>query len=123
MSRKRIGLIAYVDLDPIPGNFHTEESAHGNVYATLMGRIPGYNPDVDIAPVQYHAFGSGVNRVALVIQVDLDPMPGTFHTKESAHNIVRNILVGVFSHYNPIVSFAPAELQPEYINNEGNVPA
>ena len=48
-------------------------------------------------------------RIKLDVYVDLDPVPGTFHTKESAQNVVRNILNGAISHYNPVVSIAKEE--------------
>lgn len=43
-------------------------------------------------------------RIKLEVYVDLDPVPGTFHTKESAQNVVRSILAEMIGHYNPIVS-------------------
>lgn len=55
-------------------------------------------------------------RVALVVYVDLDPIPGPFHTAESAVNNLRGILEDVINHYNPTVDYAPDALQPE---NEG----
>ena len=48
-------------------------------------------------------------RVTLTISVnvDLDPVPGAFHTKESAHEIVAHILEDTLNtripHYNPSV--------------------
>lgn len=46
MKRKRIKLVVWVDLDPIPGSFHTPESAKKNVEAILKDYIPHYNPMV-----------------------------------------------------------------------------
>jgi hypothetical protein len=43
-------------------------------------------------------------RVLLEVWVDLDPIPGTFHTKESARNVVANILETQIHHYQPLVS-------------------
>jgi hypothetical protein len=48
-------------------------------------------------------------RILLHVYVDLDPMPGTFHTTESAQNAVRSILNDRISHYNPIVSSTTPE--------------
>jgi hypothetical protein len=48
-------------------------------------------------------------RIKLDVYVDLDPVPGAFHTKESAQTIVRNILDGAIPHYNPLVSIAKEE--------------
>jgi hypothetical protein len=59
-------------------------------------------------------------RVAFVVYVDLDPVPGTFHSKESAQNVLGRILGRILNrscpHYNPMVSLAPAELQPKKEN-------
>ena len=54
-----------------------------------------------------------MKRAAFVVYVDLDSIPGTMHTKESAQNVVRGILMDRIPHYHPIVSLAPEELQPE----------
>jgi len=50
MSRNRVALIVYVDLDPMPGAFHTEESAVNNVRGILESTIPWYNPDTAYMP-------------------------------------------------------------------------
>lgn len=44
-GRERVAIIVLVDLDPIPGAFHTMESAVNNVRGILEDRIPHYNPD------------------------------------------------------------------------------
>lgn len=59
-----------------------------------------------------------MTRKAFIVYVDLDPVPGTFHSQESAQNVIRGILNDRISHYNPMVSLAPTDLQPD--NNEGN---
>lgn len=46
MERKRIKLEVYVDLDPVPGFFHSKESAQRAVRNILQDRIPHYNPTV-----------------------------------------------------------------------------
>ena len=43
-------------------------------------------------------------RIMLEVCVDLDPVPGVFHTKESAAYAVKNILTNSIPHYNPTVS-------------------
>jgi hypothetical protein len=43
-------------------------------------------------------------RIKLEVYVDLDPIPGTFHSKESARNVVARILKQQIGHYNPMVS-------------------
>lgn len=42
-------------------------------------------------------------RIMLEVMVDLDPTPGTFHTKESAEESVQAILLDSIGHYNPVV--------------------
>lgn len=37
-----------VDLDPIPGAFHTKEDARMRIEGALVSRIPHYNPKVKI---------------------------------------------------------------------------
>lgn len=44
----KIDLLVQVDLDPIPGAFHDEESARECLEAILRQRIPHYNPMVMI---------------------------------------------------------------------------
>lgn len=48
METERIKLEVYVDLDSIPGAFHTTESARDFVEAILKQRIPHYNPTVSV---------------------------------------------------------------------------
>jgi hypothetical protein len=43
-------------------------------------------------------------RIKLEVYVDLDPVPGTFHSKESARNVIDNMLKHSIPHYNPMVS-------------------
>lgn len=40
-------------------------------------------------------------RVAFIVYVDLDPIPGEMHSQESAQNIIRNVLVNAVSHLQP----------------------
>lgn len=44
---QRIKLNVEVDLDPIPGTFHTAGQAHESVLYILKERIPHYNPEVN----------------------------------------------------------------------------
>lgn len=48
MERTRIKLEVYVDLDPIPGAFHSVDSARNSVGALLYNAIPHYNPVVSV---------------------------------------------------------------------------
>lgn len=50
MNRKRVALVVYVDLDPIPGALHTPESAQSYVSSTLKEFFGPYDPGVIIAP-------------------------------------------------------------------------
>jgi len=43
---KSLTLIVTVNLDPVPGTFHTQESAQEGVQAILTSMIPHYKPDV-----------------------------------------------------------------------------
>lgn len=54
MQRTRITLEVDVDLDPVPGNFHTPEQAERAIFGLLHMRIPHYDPTVriqDLPPV------------------------------------------------------------------------
>lgn len=42
-------------------------------------------------------------RIALTVIVDLDPMPGAFHTPEHAKQVVEAMLLSAVGHYNPVV--------------------
>lgn len=44
--RKRILIEVAIDLDPVPGAFHTEESARQVVEALLLQLLPHYKPEV-----------------------------------------------------------------------------
>lgn len=46
MSRERVEITVQVDLDPVPGTFHTAEDAQRQVGRILSDAIPHYNPQV-----------------------------------------------------------------------------
>lgn len=48
MPRVRIKLSVYIDLDPVPGNMHSAESAHNNVRFILQQTFEAYNPTVSL---------------------------------------------------------------------------
>lgn len=48
MQRKRVDIIVTVDLDPIPGGFHTKEQAGDAILNILESHISHYHPDVTI---------------------------------------------------------------------------
>lgn len=50
MSRRRTVMIIAIDLDDIPGDMHTAESARFIVRQTLMNSMPHYNPNVHAIP-------------------------------------------------------------------------
>ena len=45
----RVALLVWVDLDSVPGAFHTHESAQANVQAILERSIPHYKPETHLA--------------------------------------------------------------------------
>lgn len=51
MPRTRVRLDVYVDLDPVPGAFHSMDSARNCVGAILRNGIPQYNPLVSVGEV------------------------------------------------------------------------
>ena len=48
MERKRIKLVVEVDLDPVPGAFHTKEDACFRIQQLLMNAIPHYDPATEL---------------------------------------------------------------------------
>lgn len=42
-------------------------------------------------------------RIMLHVMVNLDPVPGTFHTPESAREMIEGILISRIPHYDPVV--------------------
>lgn len=62
-------------------------------------------------------------RVKLAVYVDLDPVPGTFHSADSARNSISSILLQTIPHYEPMVSIEsydtsadPPEMHPNQYN-------
>lgn len=59
------------------------------------------------------------NRVKLIVEVDLDPIPGAMHTPMSAMEFVFAILNQRIPHYDPEVSLtAEADFLQSEIQNE-----
>lgn len=52
MQRERIKLDVHVDLDPVPGTFHTKGSARDAIARILQDHIPHYSPTVSITNYQ-----------------------------------------------------------------------
>lgn len=46
----RRAFVVYVDLDPVSGTMHSQESAQTVIQAVLSDRIEHYNPVVSLAP-------------------------------------------------------------------------
>jgi len=44
-----------------------------------------------------------MTRILLEVAVDLDELPGAFHTPESAQDHVQAMLHNMIPHYNPVV--------------------
>lgn len=42
-------------------------------------------------------------RALLTVLIDLDPVPGTMHTGDSAKDAVQSALHNQLGHYNPVV--------------------
>lgn len=43
-------------------------------------------------------------KVTLIVEAELDDLPGEFHTPESAERVIQIILDNSIPHYKPIVS-------------------
>lgn len=57
-------------------------------------------------------------RIKLAVYADLDPVPGTFHSADSARNVVGNMLNQAIPHYNPMVSIESYDLDRNYHYDE-----
>lgn len=55
------------------------------------------------------------DRVTLTIEVDLEPTPGTFHTAESARDVIQSFLEWNVGAYNPKVRVV-FDTKEEFIN-------
>ena len=42
-------------------------------------------------------------RIEVTFLIDLDPVPGVFHTPTSARNVIQAVLLERFPHYLPVV--------------------
>lgn len=49
-------------------------------------------------------------RIKLAVYIDLDPVPGAFHSAESAKSIIHKMLVLQIGHYNPMVSIESCDI-------------
>src|SRR5690606_40444664 len=71
-------------------------------------------------PEHHRATGgqmSNRERVTFEVTVDLDPMPGMFHTEGSAAAALQEILLDCIEHYHPVVARATTlRLRSEALN-------
>ena len=54
MPRRKTVLLVQVDLDAVPGAFHTPESARVHIQNILSNAIPHYEPEVKRLPFATH---------------------------------------------------------------------
>src|SRR6478735_10634894 len=81
MKRTRITLEIDVDLDPVPGNFHTAEQAERAIFGLLHMRIPHYDPTVKIQEskleqaedLDFMSQEQRINAYALKLAMERDP--------------------------------------------------
>lgn len=107
---RRHAFIIYVNLDPVPGSFYTQESALRNVGGILTNFLSHYEPSVGNAPAEFQPEDGG--RVSIVAFINLDPMaefPRRFGLQAVRHALRESV-----PHYYPVVSYAPRILQPDY---------
>lgn len=109
-TTNRVAFLVYVDLDPVPGTFHTQESAQNSLRAILNQHMKHYCPLVSLAPAELQPAQSRNMRMrkSFTVYVDADAMSGTFHTVESMEAHINRILENRISHYRPSVVLAPA---------------
>jgi hypothetical protein len=115
MSRRRKGFVVYITL--IANTLiHNEDSALAKLREVLEERIAEHNPTIAHAP--YSIAGEQPRRKAFVIYVDLDGGDGTWgkmYSNSTGRQHLRYILRDTVLPHNPIITLAPAPLQPDYI--------
>lgn len=53
------------------------------------------------------------DRVAFLVYLDLDPVPGEMHSTESAANALRSVIMNTgLMNYRPTIGLAPESIQP-----------
>jgi hypothetical protein len=116
----RRAFILHVDLDPVPGTFHTPLSANEIVQAILNNYLPSYTP-VAIFGVAHpdEQKDNWRKRVCFVIFIDLFANllvdPNRINPQHEMLNTLRHIFSEAIGHYNPALSLAPASIQPKNI--------
>lgn len=116
MSRRRKAFVVYITLLPNT-MIHNKESALTKLREILEERIAEHNPLVDYGP---DSITSSARRRAFVIYIDMEEGDGTWgkmYSNSSARQHLRYVLrdTGNILPHNPIITLAPASLQPGYI--------
>lgn len=62
-----------------------------------------------------------MRRVTLSVHIDLDEIPGSMHTPESAQEIVTQILRDRMDHYNPVVTLGRLTENGELVPTQPNI--
>ncbi len=103
----RKGFLVYFDIEPSrPVGDNAEY-----LQTLLMRRIPHYRPVVYVATSDLQP--DETSRKGFELYVNLDPLPGVFHSTESAHHELRKMLSEDMPGRNGLISVAPDSLQPK----------
>lgn len=101
MQRTRITLEVDVDLDPVPGNFHTAEQAERAIFGLLHMRIPHYDPTVriqdELAKPEDLAFlepTQRINHLAMKMAMERYPAADQYELNRHARKIADGIRRG-----------------------------
>jgi len=109
----RSAFLVYIDLGPRSIPFHTEKTARDNLQCVLSDEIPQHNPVVTGASPNMTVYSEW--RKAFLVYVDMpEDSPDAWY---STHNIIRQALLGVMPHHNPVVSYVAYDFPPEPAND------
>lgn len=114
---ERVALVVYIN--PPAGPRPADEVGLELVRNVLGDHLTPYNLVVAHAPESVPR--PEPRRKAYIVYVDLDERSEMMRTRRLAHNVVRAIVRDRIPHFNPVVSYALAPLQPT--NTEGNTEA
>lgn len=78
-------------------------------HLTPCGRPQEDHEQVDYKTKQWDEQDANEKRVTFLVQVDLDQLPGSFHTPERAERDLRAILEQRINHYNPTVKLVTTD--------------
>jgi hypothetical protein len=115
MNRARKAFLVYVDLDPMPGIMHSQESAQNHLNRLIGEYFRPYKPMVSLAPMEAQLPQSieARTRRAFLVYLDLDPVPGVMHVEENALFMLNRVLESTLTTYDPSAHIAADELQPK----------